>query len=113
MTTPYSQEQFMENFHGMEDLAKEIVSDFLDGLNEMTQKIEQSIQNKDFKEIEINAHSLKGALSNFFAEPSKSTAFKLEVIGRDAADFSEVESLFTALQSELIVLRESLTKDYP
>lgn len=104
---PFDREIFMANFRGMEDLARETVSSFLSTLPVLISAVESAIQSKNASDLELAAHTLKGAISNFYAEPSRVLAWKLEVQGKERkldgaeATLLELKAKLGALSIEL------------
>lgn len=80
LTVPFDRTAFWSNFYGMEDVAKDTILNFLDILPKIISQIEDAIKLKNPKSLEIAAYTLKGAVSNFYAEPSKLLAWRLEQI---------------------------------
>jgi len=70
------------NFVGMEDLATQAVEAFLQQQAALMGGIDRAISAKDAKALELAAHTYKGAVSNFCAEPTRSRAEALEGQGR-------------------------------
>lgn len=98
---------FMNNFQGVEDLAADTISSFLDTLPELTLALEASIQNGKPSEIEISAHTLKGVISNFYAEPARLAVWKLEQMGR-GNNLEGLKTAFSNLKIELDRLEQDL-----
>lgn len=97
---PLDREKFLTQFQGMEDLAQHAVDSFLESRPALTQAIEAAIGRKNPEELEIAAHTLKGVVSNFFAEPSRLLAWRLEQLGHGKR-LDDAESLFKELEIEL------------
>lgn len=108
--TSFDKVTFMTNFQGMEDLAHETIRSFLSTLPILLSAVEAAIQSKNAEELELSAHTLKGAASNFYAEPSRALAFQLEKMGHessvDGADkvLAELKIAVTKLTADLNVL---------
>ncbi len=107
MPSPFAKDLFLANFHGMEDLAQETILDFLKTLPELISKIENTIQSGDLPTLELEAHSLKGALSNFFARPAELLAWKLEQLAHGQVPGDE-EHVFAELKLEIERLSKAL-----
>jgi len=97
----------MSNFHGIEDLAYEAVQSFLNLLPGMILAIEVKISSREFDGLQISAHALKGAVSNFYAEPSRQIAWKLEQIACQQEE-GPLEEILVQLKSELFCLERDL-----
>jgi HPt (histidine-containing phosphotransfer) domain-containing protein len=104
---PFDREIFLSNFMGMEDLADEAIASFLDCVPRYISDIQGAVQTKNAKALELAAHSLKGAVSNFYAEPSKLLAWELEQIGQ-SQNFQNVQVVFESLVQELTRLSDAL-----
>lgn len=94
---------FMANFQGMEDLAQETIKSFLSIVPDLLLACERALQKKDMSEIERLAHTLKGALSNFYAEPSMDLAFKLEKMGHEKS-INGADKVFVELKNAVAML---------
>ena len=106
---PFDREKFLLQFQGMEDLAQDAVGSFLQSLPQMIGAVEKAILDKNSMQLEIAAHSLKGAVSNFFAEPSQLRAWQLEQMGHTKI-FDKAEIIFSELRAELDQLVFCLSK---
>lgn len=103
----FNEAAFKGNFLGMERLAHEAITSLLSVLPVLTAELEFAIRSKDPSRIEMAAHTLKGAVSNFYAEPSMALAEKLEQNGGSKV-MSDVPHLFADLKIELDRLMEDL-----
>ena len=102
----------LERVGGDEDLLREIVRLFLDECPRLIAHIQEAIDAGDNRRLEREAHSLKGSVANFGAEPVVRAALALEVIGRsgnlgDAREgFQQLSRSVEVLRPELIALSE-------
>ena len=100
----------LERVGGDEDLLGEIARLFLDECPRLMRHIQESIDAGDTRRLEREAHSLKGSVANFGAEPAVAAALELEMIGRsgnlsDAREgFRRLSQSIAALQPELAAL---------
>jgi two-component system sensor histidine kinase/response regulator len=92
---------------GDEELLKEIAGIFLDSSDELMDRIHQAIKNQDGGELERAAHTLKGAVGNFGAEPACRAALELENMGR-SADLTKAEAVYSVLEKAIGNLRDTL-----
>ena len=100
---------FFSNFAGMESLALETITAFLNALPQLLLAIESALQQNNPEKLELSAHTLKGVVSNFYAEPSRVLADELEIIGsKKTTKCSEI--LYNNLKNELHRLQIELTK---
>lgn len=90
----------MERVGGDEDLLKEIARLFLDEYPDSLRKLEAAISNQDSKQVEHEAHTLKGSVANFGAVKAISSAFELEQMGRNN-DLSQAVQSFQQLKNAL------------
>lgn len=74
----FDEATFLKNFQGMEDLAYDMVVIFLGSVDSMVAEVENAIKSNNAGQIEISAHSLKGSVSNFYAQECVQIAFKIE-----------------------------------
>lgn len=92
---------------GDEQLLKEIARLFLGEYPKEIAEIRRAIEVGSAKDLERAAHSLKGAVANFGAEPTKEAALRLELIGK-SGDLTEARTALKALQESLSDLRPFL-----
>lgn len=95
--------KFMTNFQGIEDLAIETINSFLESLPQLVLALETAIHKMRADEIELAAHTLKGAISNFYAEPAQLAAWKLEHMSH-GSDLPGMKVAFSNLKIELVRL---------
>lgn len=104
---PFDQSAFLRNFNGMEDLALDTVLSFVKSLPPMLMQIENAISMGRPADLEMAAHNIKGAVSNFYAEPSKLLAWQLEQIGQ-GPNVDGSARIFLDLKDELSRLQKAL-----
>ncbi len=104
---PFDRQKFMANFQGMEDLAAEVIKSFLPTLPGLTSAIDDAVCSNNAEKLERSAHALKGAVSNFFAEPSTLLAWNLEQMGH-ARTTMNADKVFLELKTELVRLHSAL-----
>ncbi len=78
-----NQVEFFQNFNGVEELISPTIEQFFLQYPVLMDKIHADIVAKNPKELEINAHTLKGSLAIFRAHHCVSLAKKLEYMGKD------------------------------
>lgn len=101
--SPFSKSVLLQNYEGIEDLMLEVIDLFLSKIEGLLYDVKASIDKKDAKSLEISAHSLKGAVSNFYAEPSRLLAWELEKIGHSCST-EGTEEILSKLRSEIDLL---------
>ncbi len=75
--------------------------------NQMLLEIENAISKGSPADLEMAAHNIKGAVSHFYAEPSKLLAWQLEQIGK-GTNLEGSERIFLDLKDELSRLQKAL-----
>ncbi|WP_315861825.1 Hpt domain-containing protein [Fluviispira vulneris] len=104
------------NFNAMENLAQKTIESFLSMLPKYLIKIKKAIDKKNNENLEKSAHTLRGALSYFYADKSIDYCKKLEDMGRkkkitDAlAIYKNLNTELIKLKSELKILKKELFK---
>ncbi len=88
-------------------MLKEIAVIFLGDYPKVLEEIRAAIANRDAKQLENSAHTLKGSVANFGAAVVVSSALRLERMGR-AAEFQETSEALRALEEGLGALRADL-----
>ncbi len=104
---PFDKDTFMANFRGMEDSAYETINSFLSILPSLISNVDEAIRLKNASALELAAHTLKGAVLNFYAEPSERLAGKLEQICH-AQTTTGADNVFLEMKIELEKLRHAL-----
>lgn len=103
-----NEENFRRHFIAYEDLANEVVDDFIRLLPKMLTNIEAAIKSGSPEAVELAAHTLKGAASNFFAERLIETARQMEELARNQTEMPEMRFLLTKLHNEASALKHCL-----
>jgi len=89
------------------DFLRDLVETFADYYPAQLERIEAAIDAEDASELREVAHQLKGAVSNFFAQPAGATAYELECSGRDGK-LDVAASLHQELSGRLNELQSAL-----
>lgn len=105
----YDKKAFLVSFEGMEALAKETVQSFLAILPILVATIEIAVRSRNAADLEQAAHSLKGSVSNFYAEPSRLLLWQLEQLGHGMVT-PQADDVFEELKLELERLSADLKK---
>lgn len=107
--TSFNKDLLTENFGDDKDILTELVDMFFSELPNMITPIQKSIDENSSAELHLHAHTLKGAVSNFFAQRCVACAFELEKIGKSGEINPEVaKELLSELEAELEVLLKDL-----
>lgn len=88
----------IENFTGDEDILLELISQVFASFDKLMESISNAIEKKDGQALKINAHTIKGFASSFYAEPFREMAFKLEQMGAKN-NFENTRDLYNQLKS--------------
>ncbi|OQW49161.1 MAG: hypothetical protein A4S09_03600 [Proteobacteria bacterium SG_bin7] len=104
---PFDRDAFFANFHGMTDLGVKVITNFIGTVPGMMTAINTAISEKNSKNLEISAHTLKGAVSHFHAEPCRRLAEALEKLGK-SGDLKGCENILAELRHEIQVLLEAM-----
>lgn len=67
-----------DHFAGDEELIGELLDVFESSYPEVIDRLEVAISNNKSEDIKLEAHTLKGMISNFFAEKLRLCAFDIE-----------------------------------
>ena len=90
------------------DIVGDLIEIFEVSYPETLSSIEKAIIEKNFKDLELHAHTLKGMCSNFFSEELKSSCLSLEKMGRDQVLADNHKDLLNNLDENLPKLIEEL-----
>lgn len=81
-------EKVKEHFCGDEELIAELIEVFESSYLEVVSKLELAIEKEDLDQVQLEAHTLKGMVANFFAKEIVENAFEIEV---NRSDLSQKE----------------------
>jgi HPt (histidine-containing phosphotransfer) domain-containing protein len=98
---------FAANFREMPDVAAAVTANFLSTLPGMIQALESALREQNSANLMHAAHSLKGAVAIFCAEPARQLAWRLESLGR-SQQLAEAPTVLVELQAELKALTAEL-----
>lgn len=111
MTTHYIEFQnVLNNFGGDTDLLRDTVVLSLKYLPQHLDRVRSAISEKNGKDLEISAHTIKGSLSLYLYKPIVQSAFELEKMGRNN-NFETAPSLFADFENQLTLIMNEL-KEY-
>jgi HPt (histidine-containing phosphotransfer) domain-containing protein len=105
----FDERRFLENFEGLGNLGEECIDAYFDQLPKLVGDLRDAIQKMDPPQVEMCAHTLKGVVSNFYAERVRALAAELEKMGR-AATLSGAAEIFVRLEAELPRFNEALAE---
>lgn len=94
---------------GDEDLAKEIIDDFLKQIPDNLFAVKKALNNKDVLLLQREAHIIKGASGNVGALAMQEIAKQIE-IASEAKDLVKAGSFVAKLDTQLEILKNKLTQ---
>lgn len=94
-------------FDGDDELLVEVAELFLADYPRQLTAIRSAVARADAPGVEIAAHTLKGAVSNFAAGAARDAAGRLEALGRDGA-VENAEGVYEELVREMRRLEAAL-----
>jgi len=109
---PIELESALDRFGGDKELFWEMVDEFLISVPSQLKTLEQSIHKKDTKEVEREAHSLKGAAANLGAKRIADLSFKLEITAR-SDELTDSKEGLDDLKAEFERLKLFVKKSLP
>lgn len=86
-----NEKELKVHFDGDEELIGELLEVFEDSYPDTLASVKKSIEEKNLQDLELHAHTLKGMISNFFAQTLKDAAYSLEKMGREGSLSGEAE----------------------
>ena len=90
----------MERVDGDVDFLQEIAGLFLEDCPKLLADIRSAVTGGDAHGLEHAAHTLKGSISNFGAEPARQAALRLEALGR-SGDLKPAPEALSTLEEEV------------
>ena len=76
---------------------------------ELKDSLSQAVSLEEFENITISAHSLKGALSNFYVEELTESARKIEMSALKQESIDQIKKDVSVLMNELAQLEQDLS----
>jgi protein-histidine pros-kinase len=104
-------ENLKVHFDGDDELILELLDVFESTYPKTLASLENAIHEKNYSDLELHAHTLKGMIANFFAPELKEAAFILEKSGRESAEIDFNPSL-TQLKSQLPDLIQEVRSNF-
>ncbi len=90
-----------------EELAREVVGEFLDYASEYIKVLEKALEKRDAPMLRREAHTLKGAAGNAGANVLQEMAYETQ-LAAEAEDLDQAASLFPRIQHQLHAFRKEL-----
>ena len=116
-TPSFDRRVLLERTESDVELIRALVTVFLSDNPSLLGKIERALSAGDAAELERAAHTIKGALGVFGAEPARARAERMERMGRDGAvrdaapELDELSSEVQALERDLRALLSELEEE--
>lgn len=92
-----------EQFDEMEDVLQSVIKEFSVLYIDYLSSIEKAIEQKNFYEIERTSHSLKSAVSNFFAPSIAKKLYTIESKAREK-QIEDIPALYSNIQKDMKIL---------
>jgi len=100
-------EKALPRFGDDREFFVEMLEEFIQGLPDRCKKLKEALNLGEVDELSRQAHNLKGAASNFSAEPLTSLAKQLELDSRKG-DITQAEYLVAQIDEQVLFLGEYL-----
>lgn len=110
----YDRDELLSNFSGDEEILRDLIEEFIKKSDSLILDIETALNKQDSQLVKLHAHTLKGVVSNFYAEEIRLLAYELEQLGtknslQDGGILlSKLKSLMPQLILELKILQKTL-----
>lgn len=108
MSEPLNYDAALQGVEGDHELLAELGGLFLEDFPKQMRALWQAIELRDGKSIERIAHSLKGAIGSFAAQPAYEAALRLEGLGRQN-EFARARQGCLDLENEVAKLTVALS----
>jgi HPt (histidine-containing phosphotransfer) domain-containing protein len=105
----FDKNSFLERLLDDEDLAREIIKEFLEDSLSQIDTIKKALSNNNPKLVHRQAHSLKGAAANVSATALKKLAYQIEIASK-TGDMAKASSLISKLVEQFEALKKRLTQ---
>ena len=79
-------EQMKAHFDGDEELISELLEIFAESYPVTLEAVKTAMASKNYSDMELHAHTMKGMIANFFAAELKDAAATLETMAREKSD---------------------------
>jgi len=107
MAQIYDRRDFLYRVNDDEELERELLDIFLVQAPGQIAALHEALDHQDGKQLQSQAHSLKGAAASISALALQEVAYRLEQAGQ-AGDFQQARPLMTRLITEFDALRQVL-----
>ncbi|MBK27159.1 MAG: hypothetical protein CME70_24360 [Halobacteriovorax sp.] len=107
----FDAKSFVENFGNDQEIIQFLVEQFKESAPRLIDEIDQALSENNFVKLEASAHSLKGALSNFFCLELREIASQLEHCARKK-DSKNALGLYYELKNQVSLLQSELDENF-
>ncbi len=105
----FDREGLIHRLMGDEDLAKEIIGDFLEQISDRLHAVKKALNNQNLLLIHREAHIIKGASGNVGALTLQEIAQQIE-IASEAKDLVKAGSFIAKLDTQFEILKNKLAQ---
>lgn len=109
MSDAYNHQTALSRLDDDLELLSELAVVYLEEELELIASVGQAVSDRDAEAISRAAHKLKGAASNFCADPTTNLAMELETLGR-SGELATAPGIWERLEAEAKKLSEALQK---
>jgi two-component system, sensor histidine kinase and response regulator len=108
-SSPFDEQEALLRLDGDEELLRELARIFLSESPEILQRLRDAVERGDPKAVAIEAHSMKGSVSNFAVNDATEAALAIEKMGREN-DLRSAREALRQLEDCLELLRPALAR---
>ena len=103
----FDRDVMLERLGGDEELLHDVLEVFLEESSNMMNEVRRAVAGGDPPDLQMAAHTIKGALLNISADPAGEVALELEKRGREGP-MAGVDALLSDLEREITRLEQQL-----
>ena len=107
--TILDKEDLLNRFLGDEDLAKDILKEYMDDAKNLIAALKEALNNGDAAFVRNHAHSLKGASANVSAIAMQKTAKQIEIAAANG-NLEQVSAAILRLDENLVELKKLISR---
>jgi len=100
---------FLDRLMGDEELANEILGEFLEDVPRKFTALKEALENGDVPSVQLQAHTIKGQSANVGGEALSETALEIEKAG-ESGDLETVKARMTELEAQFDRLKEAMNR---
>lgn len=102
-----NESELRANFDGDEDILADLIEEFIKKYPLIMNDLQTSIEDKKFESIKLHSHTLKGVVSNFFAESVRLKFYDIEQAASKHLE-ADYKNMLNVASDELEKLVEEL-----